>query len=99
MTAEESFTPLEQLIAQGEELGCSGEELKRFVEGQQAAERAERRTFELQQLEVAQKKVEAEVLLREKDVELERLKAEDGEGSASSGGSAEGDGRGGEGGG
>ena len=34
MMTEESFTPLEQLIAQGEELGCSGEELKRFVEGQ-----------------------------------------------------------------
>ena len=46
-----------------------GEELKRFVEGQQVAERAERRTFQLQQLEVAHKKVEAEVLLREKEVE------------------------------
>lgn len=77
--AEECLTPLERLLAQGKELGYSGDDLRKFVEGQQRAERderAERRKFELEQLERAQMKRETELALKEKELELERLKSE-----------------------
>ncbi len=38
---EETFTPLEKLLTQGKELGYEGEELRKFVESQQKAERDE----------------------------------------------------------
>ena len=85
--AEECLTPLERLMTRGKELVYSGDDLRKFVEGQQRAERderAERRKFELEQLERAQMKREAELALKEKELELERLKSERENDSASS---------------
>ncbi len=60
---EETFTPLEKLLTQGKELGYEGEELRKFVESQQKAERderAERRRVEHQQLEMEKLRLTAE---------------------------------------
>ena len=57
--AEEVSTPLEKLMSQGKELGYSGEDLRKFVEAQQRAERdarAERRQADIEQQEVARKR-------------------------------------------
>ena len=65
-------------MTRGKELGYSGDDLRKFVEGQQRAERderAERRKFELEQLEMAQMKRETELALKEKELELESLNA------------------------
>ena len=59
-------------MTRGKELGYSGDDLRKFVEGQQ---RAERRKFELEQLEMAQMKRETELALKEKELELESLNA------------------------
>ena len=68
--AEECLTPLERLMTRWKELGYSVDDLRTFVEGQQRAERderAERRKFELEQLERAQRKRETELALKEKE--------------------------------
>ena len=60
---KETFTPLEKLLTQGKELGYEGEELQKFVESQQKAERderAERRRVEHQQLEMEKLRLTAE---------------------------------------
>ena len=70
---EETFTPLEKLLTQRKELGYEGEELWKFVESQQKAERderAERRRVEHQQLEMEKLRLtaEAERLKQEADL-------------------------------
>ena len=85
--AEEAFTPLEKLISQGKELGYAGDDLRKFVEAQQRAERdarAERRQADAEQQEGVRRKVEAEIELKAKEIELLRLKAEQGQSDTAS---------------
>ncbi|KAI8480742.1 hypothetical protein Bbelb_415350 [Branchiostoma belcheri] len=68
-----------RLLAAGEKLGLSGEELRRFVGEQQARERderAEERELEKLRLEAERLKIEAEEKDKEREIEIEKLKFE-----------------------
>ena len=97
--AEESHTPLEKLLSQGKELGYSGEDLRKFVDSQQKAERderAERRKVEWEHQEMQKKNLEIEIekirlqtQLRERELALEQQRARNAEVDATSSGSGE----------
>ena len=75
MAEESLITPLDKLMSQGKELGLTGDELRKFVEGQQAAEREERaarRQFEKEQSEAKRQyeKEQAKIQLEKEQAKI-----------------------------